>query len=675
MAKRSGSGDAATPSAASRRAAELREEIRRHERLYYQAGTPEISDREFDRLMEELAGIEASHPDLVTPDSPTRRVGGETISGFVPVTHEPPMLSLDNSYNLDELREWGERLGRWLPGDEASFVAELKVDGVSISLLYEDGLFVQGATRGNGSVGDDVTVNLRTVRNLPLRLDGTAPERLVVRGEIFFPRSAFERHNRQREEAGEPVFANPRNATAGSIRQLDSRAVAARRLALTAYQIASGFETATHSEALEQLAAWGFPVDPSWRRCADLAAVERFIEEWREGRRGLDFETDGVVVKVDQKHLQERAGSTAKAPRWAVAYKYEPEQGESLVRDIVVQVGRTGVLTPVAELDPVPIAGTVVRRATLHNYEDLARKDVRVGDTVIVEKGGEVIPKIVGVVLDRRPPEAPPFAMPEQCPVCREPVVRLEGEVAWRCVNPLCPAVLQESIRHFVSRNAMDIEGLGDERIAQLLELGLLQDLPDLYRLDREKLAALDGWGEKSADKLLVSIAASRTRELSRLLYALGIRMVGERTAKLLAAEFGSLAALAAATDEELTAVDEVGPKVAASVRAFFGDPRQQARLAALAAAGVEPPPVERRRREALPLSGKTFVLTGRLEAMSREEASAALEALGARIAGSVSKKTDVVVAGLEAGSKLKKANELGIEVWSEERLLERLRS
>lgn len=666
---------AARESDPASRAAFLRGEIQRHEKLYYALGKPEISDRDFDRLMAELVALEAASPELATPDSPTRRVGGEPLAGFAQVRHEPPMMSLDNTYNLDELRDWAARLERLAPAEAAAgfdFVAELKVDGVSTSLLYEDGVLVRGATRGNGAVGDDVTENLRTVRALPLRLPASAPRRLLVRGEVFMPRAEFARVNREREAAGEELYANPRNVTAGSIRQLDSRQVAKRRLAAVVYQIAEGPPMATHSESLESLARWGFPVHDSWRRCHGLAAVEAYVAEWRERRHALGFETDGVVVKIDDLALRERLGTTSKAPRWAVAYKYEPEQAESVVRAIVVQVGRTGVLTPVAEFDPVLVAGSTVRRATLHNYEDLSRKDVRVGDTVVIEKAGEVIPRVVEVRLDRRPEESRPFEMPALCPECGDPVVRFEGEVATRCINPECPAVRQETIRHFVSRNAMDIEGLGDERIAQLVAAGLLKDIPGLYRLERETLAALPGWGEKSADNLLASLAESRHRPLARLLFGLGIRMVGERTAKLLAQHFGSLAALAAASEEELQVVDEIGPKVAASVRAFFADPRQQRRLAALAAAGVEPPPVERPTAASLPLAGRTVVLTGKLESMSREEAAARLEALGARVAGSVSKKTSFVVAGEDAGSKLDKAKSLGIEILSEAEFLRR---
>ncbi len=663
-----------SPAALRRRAEELRRQIRHHEQLYYQAGTPEISDRDFDRLLAELQAIEAEHPELLTADSPTRRVGGEPLSAFAQVRHDPPMLSLDNGYSIDELRAWHARLRRLLPDVEPAMVAELKIDGVSVSLRYVDGVFVQGATRGNGRVGDDITANLRTVRSLPLRLTADpklpVPPQLLVRGEVYMARSAFARLNRQREEAGEPLFVNPRNATAGAIRLLDSRAVAARGLSLLAYTIAEGDPGGGQAATLERLAAWGFPVHAGWRRCDDLEQVETFIEEWRNRRRELDFDTDGVVVKVDDLAVRERVGSTARAPRWALAFKYAAEQGETVVREIAVQVGRTGVLTPVALLEPVFVGGTTVQRATLHNYEDLARKDVRVGDTVRIERGGDVIPKVVEVVLDRRPADARPFEMPAACPRCGEPVQRAEGEVAWRCVNPVCPAVVAESIRHFVGRNAMDIEGLGDERIEQLLRLGLIADFPDLYRLDRDRLAALDNWGERSADKLLASIDASRTRSLPQLLFALGIRHVGERIAGLLARRFGSLAALAAAGEEELTAVPEIGPVVAASVRAFFADPRQGARLEALAAAGVAPPPMETEPAPAaLPLAGRTIVLTGKLERYTREEAKALLERLGARVSGSVSARTSLVIAGEDAGSKLDKARELGVPVADEAEL------
>jgi len=659
---------------AARRAAELREQILHHEDLYYRLGKPEISDREFDALMAELVELESAHPGLATADSPTQRVGGAPLEGFEQVRHVPPMQSLDNTYSLDEVRDWIGRLRRLEPDAELRYVAELKIDGVSISLLYEDGLLVRGATRGNGVVGDDVTTNLRTIHALPLRLKGKAPARLLVRGEVYMPRSVFARLNRRREEEGEPLFVNPRNATAGSIRMLDSRAVAARHLSALVYQIADGMKREhSHAEMLAELAGWGFPVHDGWRECADVDQIERFVADWKARRLQLDFETDGVVIKVDDLELRERLGSTAKSPRWAVAYKYEPERAATRVQDILVQVGRTGVLTPVADLEPVFVGGTTVRRATLHNYEDLARKDVRVGDTVWIERAGDVIPKVVEVDLDRRPPKAPPFEMPSRCPECGEKVVRLEGEVAWRCVNPVCPAVVAESIRHFVGRNAMDIEGLGDERIEQLLREKKIHDYPDLYGLRAEDLVDLPGWGEKSAEKLLASIEASRHRDLHRLLFAIGVRWVGERVAKLLARHFGSLEALQSASEEELVAVTEVGPKVAAAIRSFFADARQRHRLESLAASGVRPPKIERVQEER-PLAGKTVVLTGRLDTLSREAATERLEALGARVASSVSKKTDYVVAGEEAGSKRDKAEALGVPV-RDEAWLERVLS
>jgi DNA ligase (NAD+) len=493
------------------RVEELRRDLARHEDLYYRLGKPEISDSEFDARMAELVALEIEHPELAAPDSPTQRVGGAPLGGFEQVSHVPPMQSLDNTSSLAEVGEWIERLRRREPDAELGFVAELKIDGVSISLLYEDGVFARGATRGNGLVGDDVTANLRTVRALPLRLRGEAPPRLLVRGEVYLPRSVFARLNREREEAGEPLFVNPRNSAAGTIRMLDSRTVARRQLSLLVYQIAEGLEEPTHAATLDHLERWGFPVDHSWRRCGDLDAIESFVADWRGKRHELDFETDGVVLKVDDLELRRRLGSTAKSPRWAVAFKFEAERAATRVEAIRVQVGRTGVLTPVADLEPVFVGGTTVRRATLHNYEDLARKDVRVGDTVWIERGGDVIPKVVEVDLGKRPADSAPFELPERCPECGEPVTRFEGEVAWRCVNPVCPAVVAESIRHFVGRNAMDIEGLGDERVDQLLEAGLIRDFPDLYDLHthKEDLVGLDGWGERSAEKLLKSIEAS----------------------------------------------------------------------------------------------------------------------------------------------------------------------
>lgn len=655
------------------RAAHLRAELERHSELYYVHGKPEISDREFDRLMRELIDLEEQHPELRTPDSPTQRVGGTPVEGFDEVAHDPPMMSLDNTYSLEELQEWSERLRRLAPDAALDYVAELKLDGVSISLLYEDGVLSQGVTRGNGVVGDDVTANVRTIRNLPLRLAGEAPRRLLARGEIYMPRSVFEEINRRREEAGEPLYANPRNTTAGTVRLLDSREVARRRLKVAIFQSAGNLGTGTHGETLEALASYGLPVEDQWRRCADLEAVRGFIEDWREKRHRLEYETDGVVVKVDDLKLQQRLGATSKAPRWAVAYKYAAEQAETVVRAITVQVGRTGALTPVAELAPVSIAGTTVKRATLHNYEDLARKDVRVGDTVTIEKAGEIIPQVVGVLAEKRPPGTEPFALPTHCPVCGEPVVRFEGEVALRCVNPACPAIVREAVRHFASRNAMEIEGLGDKLIDQLLREELIEDYTSLYRLRPEDLHRLERWGEKSAENLVAEIEKSKRRTLAHLLYALGIRFVGARVARILADHFGDLDALAAAAPEELEAVPEIGPKVAQSIRRFFADRKNRQRLEALRTAGVNLTQPRAAAAADSSLAGKTVVLTGALEAMTRSDAKRRLEALGARVAGSVSRKTDLVVAGDKAGSKLDKARQLGVEVIDEAGLVELL--
>ncbi|HUP23542.1 MAG TPA: NAD-dependent DNA ligase LigA [Thermoanaerobaculia bacterium] len=673
------------------RAEELRREIRRHEHLYYQLGQPEVPDFEFDALLEELRRLEEQHSELRAADSPTQRVGGEPLEGFRQVAHDPPMLSLDNTYSDDELAEWFGRLDRLRSGAAAraplDVVTELKVDGVSISLWYEAGVLVQAATRGNGRVGDDVTENVRTIRNVPLRLSDEeyeVPSKLLVRGEAYLPRPTFVKLNEERKRAGEPLYVNPRNTVAGTIRLLDSAEVARRRLLAIVYDLVEPRAADTHAEHLERLAAWGLPVGPAWQRARGIDEVRAYLERWREKRRTLDFDTDGVVVKVDSLDLRRRFGSTSKAPRWAVAYKFETEQVETRVLAIHAQVGRTGALTPVAELEPVFVAGTTVKRATLHNYEDLERKDVRVGDFVVIEKGGEIIPKVVAVRAERRskkhPP--PPFVPPEKCPVCGHAVARLGDEVALRCVNAGCPAVVRESIRHFVTRNAMDIEGLGEKLIDQLLEAGLIHDYASLFDLPAKDAALreLPGWGDLSARNLLEQLERSKQRPLGALIFALGIRFVGERVASLLARHFQTLDVLAAATEEELVAVEEVGPKVAASLRQFFADRSNRDRVARLAAAGVsmratadEAAPEAAPAPGDNPFAGKTVVLTGTLERFTRDEAKKHLERLGARVVGSVSKKTDYVVAGEEAGSKLDKARELGVEVLDEVRFVELL--
>jgi len=657
---------------ARRRVEELRSEIRRHERLYYVEDRPELTDAEFDRLMSELAELERLHPDLATPDSPTRRVGGEPAEGFATVEHSLPMLSLENAYSWDEAEAWRARLVRALGSEPDGYVAELKIDGLSISLRYEDGVLVRGATRGDGFRGEDVTDNVRTIRTIPLRLG--EPETLEVRGEVFYPRSAFRKLNAEREAAGEPLFANPRNAAAGTLRLLDSRITARRGLAACLYAIAvAGKLPPTQSAALERLKALGLPAHPHWKRLPTFADVRSFVEEWGTAREDLDFETDGVVIKVDDRRLQEELGATAKSPRWALAYKYPPEDATTVVREISVHVGRTGVLTPVAHFDPIVLAGTTVKRATLHNYEDLARKDVRVGDTVVVEKGGDVIPKVVRVVTEKRPAESVPFAMPETCPVCGDPVAREEGEVATRCVNPACPAVVREALRHFCSRRAMRIEGLGEKLVDQLVREGLLTDVASIYALTADSLAQLDRWGEKSASNLIAEIEQSRESDLSRLLFALGIRHVGEKAAGTLARRFGSLDALVQATEDDLQGVEEVGPNTAAAVVAWFSHPRHRELVERLRGHGVNFLSKEPRPAAGGPLAGKTVVITGSLPGVTRDEAARRLEAAGARIAGSVSKKTDYVVAGEAAGSKLEKAKSLGVETVSWERMLELL--
>jgi DNA ligase (NAD+) len=657
----------AAPTSVRKRVAALRDEIRRHERLYYAEGRPEISDSEFDGLMRELAALEAEHPELESDDSPSRRVGGEPVEGFATVTHARPMLSLENAYSWEEAEAWLARAARVLGREPTGFVAELKIDGLSISLRYEDGRLQRGATRGDGVRGDDVTPNVRTIRSIPLTLPERSP--LEVRGEVYYSKRAFASVNAGREADGEPLFANPRNAAAGTMRLLDSRITAKRRLDAWLYAVveATPFPE-SQSAALERLKALGFPVNPHWRRCETFDEVRAFVEQWREKRHGLEFETDGVVIKVDDGATQGALGATAKSPRWALAFKYPAEEATTVVREIGVQVGRTGVLTPVAHLDPVFLAGSTVKRATLHNYEDLSRKDVRVGDTVVVEKGGDVIPKVVRVVLEKRPKGAPPFRMPETCPDCGDPVVREEGEVATRCVNPGCPAVVREALRHFCGRRAMNIEGLGEKLVDQLVTAGLLTDVASIYDLKAENLTDLERWGEKSAANLVAEIEKSKGNDASRLLFALGVRHVGEKAAKTLVGHFGTLDALAEASEEELQAVEDVGPNTAAAIRAWFAHPRHRELIEKLRRHGVR---LDGERRERLSegvLSGRTVVLTGTLSGITREEAGERLAAAGAKLSGSVSKKTDYVVVGESPGSKLEKAQALGVRVvtWGE---------
>ncbi len=660
------------PAAARKRVEALRGQLRRHERLYYVENRPEITDAEFDRLMRELVALEAEHPELASLDSPSRRVGGEPAEGFATVVHAEVMLSLENAYSWDEALAWLARATRVLGREPRGFVVELKIDGLSISLRYEGGRLARGATRGDGTRGEDVTDNVRTIRTIPLTVPETAP--LEVRGEVYYSKGAFERVNAAREQDGEPLFMNPRNAAAGTMRLLDSRITAKRRLDAWLYAVVEASPMPEgQSAALDRLKALGFPVSPHWRRCETFDEVREFVESWREKRRELDFETDGVVIKVDDRRTREELGATAKSPRWALAYKYPAEEATTVVREIGVQVGRTGALTPVAHFDPVVLAGTTVKRATLHNYDDLARKDVRVGDTVVVEKGGDVIPKVVRVILEKRRKGAPPFRMPERCPVCGDPVVKEEDEVATRCVNPACPAVVREALRHFCGRRAMNIEGLGDKLVDQLVTAGLLTDVASIYDRKASDLVELERWGEKSAANLIEEIEKSKGNDASRLLFALGIRHVGEKAARTLIGHFGSLDALAAASEEELQAVEEVGPNTAAALRAWFSHPRHRELLEKLRRHGVRLEGQMRARPAQGALTGKTVVITGTLSGITREEAGERLAAAGAKIAGSVSKKTDLLVVGESAGSKLDRAKALGVPAVSWEEMLEML--
>jgi DNA ligase (NAD+) len=674
---------------------ELRRLIRHHEERYYVLDNPEIADVEFDALMRELERLEAEHPDLVSDDSPTRRVGGRAAAGFASVEHAEPMLSLDNSYSEDELRAFDDRVRRGLGEEDRAieYVAELKIDGLSIALTYDDGVLVRGATRGDGTRGEDVTANLRTIRAIPLRLNETVRGsgvifrgHLEVRGEVFLPRKAFERINAQREQDGEPLFANPRNAAAGTLRHLDPALVARRGLSAFFYQLVGSPEApvlpTTHAATLEHLRAAGLPVEPHWRRCTGIAALVAFCDEWAEKRRSLDFDTDGVVIKVDQHGERRLLGATSKFPRWAIAFKFPAEQKTTRLTRIDVNVGRTGAVTPFAILEPIFIAGSTVSMATLHNADDIARKDLREGDVVLVEKAGDVIPRVVGPVISRRPPDAQPWQMPTDCPRCGAVLQRAEGEAVWRCENTSCPARLQRGLEHFASRSAMNIEGLGESLIAQLIEHKMIADYADVYALKAGALAQLtsssvrtDGreivrrFGEKNAAKVVAQIERSRSNELWRLLFGLGIRHIGERAAQVLADAFGSVAALAAASLEELQATPEIGPVLAQSLRGWLDEPRNQRLLERLNAAGVrmEVPPEHRTTRAADgPLAGKTYVLTGTLTGMTREEATAAIERLGGKVAGSVSRKTAGVIVGSDAGSKAEKARDLGVPMLDE---------
>jgi DNA ligase (NAD+) len=649
---------------ARQRVEELRRLIEEHNYRYYVLDQPVISDREYDALMQELIALEETYPELLTPDSPSQRVGGAPREDFNPVRHPQVLLSLNDAFNEGDLLDFDRRV-REITGGEVSYLIEPKIDGLTVALTYIDGVFSLGATRGDGQVGEEVTANLRTIPLLPLRLRRPLPH-LVVRGEVYMPKAAFARLNAEREEAGEPLFANPRNAAAGSLRQLDPKVTAGRNLSLFVYQVISvtGAQVTTQEEALEFLAGLGLPVNPYRFLAPDIRAVLAEIKNWTPERRAaLPYEIDGLVIKVNDLALHPVLGATAKAPRWAVAYKFPAEQATTRVEGIILRVGRTGVLTPTAVLTPVRLAGTTVSRATLHNEDYIREKDIRIGDTVVIQKAGDIIPEVVEVLPEHRTGAEEVFTMPEKCPACGAAVVRPPGEAAHRCTGGLaCPAQVLEGIIHFASRGAMDIQGLGPAIISQLLEAGLVRDAADLYYLKKEDLLKLERFGEQSASNLIAAIAAAKDRPLERLLFGLGIRHVGERAARTLASHFGSLEKLIAASEEELTSLPDIGPRIAESIREFFAEPRNLAVLEKLKKAGVRME-AERAAAPTGPLSGKTFVITGTLPGMTRQEAEELITRAGGKVVSSVSKKTDYVVAGEKPGSKYTRALELGVPV------------
>ncbi|WP_406695808.1 NAD-dependent DNA ligase LigA [Singulisphaera sp. Ch08] len=659
-----------------REVAKLREEIDGHNRRYYQDAAPSISDREFDRLMKRLEELEAEAPELLTPDSPTQRVGGEPLASFKTVTHSVPMLSIENTYNYGEIREWDARIRKALnPGETVRFAVELKVDGVAVSLRYEQGRFVLGATRGDGERGDDVTANLRTVRTIPLVLSDAPPPVLEVRGEVFMTNSELVRLNELRLARDEAPFANPRNSTAGSLKLLDPKLCGQRRLKFISHGLGEfeGIDVSSYTELQNLLRSWGIPVSSQNETYETIDEVIAHAERWSSLRNTLDFQTDGLVIKVDDLGQRARLGTRSKSPRWVIAFKYEAEQAVTKIVGITVQVGKTGKLTPVADLTPVPLAGTTVKRASLHNADEILRKDVRVGDTVVIQKAGEIIPQVVRVEAEARDGSETPFVFPTRCPSCDGPVERGDGEVDFHCVNPpsRCPDQLKEWIRWFAHRDAMDIEGLGSKLIEQVVDRGLVHGLTDLYRLDETTLAGLERMGKKSAQNLLAALEGSKRRPLNRFLTGLTIRHVGTRSAEILAQRFSTLEAIRTAPLVDLESVPEIGPVVAASVFEFFQDPENQRLLDELPSVGVLPEPVvyAPESRAGLPLAGKTFVITGTLPNRTRPEAEALIKSQGGKVTGSVSKSTSYVVAGAEPGSKIEKARLLNIPVIDEAEL------
>jgi DNA ligase (NAD+) len=656
---------------------ELKKQLNQYNYEYHVLDQPSVSDAEYDRLLKELVSLEEQFPDLKTPDSPTVRVGGAVLESFKKVEHRTPMLSLGNAFNDSDLRDFDRRI-RQVVGDDISYVCELKIDGLAVSLRYEDGQFVQGATRGDGSIGEDITANLKTIRSIPLRL--SEPITMEVRGEAFMSKKSFEALNAIKAEKGEELAANPRNAAAGSLRQLDPKIAASRNLDVYLYSIADVGQTGvtSHSAGLAYLDKLGFKTNQERRKFSTIDEVIEFVEGWVEKRPHLPYEIDGMVIKLDSLAQQQQLGTTAKSPRWAIAYKFPAEEVVTRLLEIELSVGRTGVVTPTAILEPVKVAGTTVQRASLHNEDLIREKDIKIGDYVVIKKAGDIIPEVVNVLPERRTGEEQEFSMPTHCPECESELVRLEEEVALRCINPKCPAQIREGLIHFVSRDAMNIDGLGEKVISQLFQEKLIEDVADLYKLTREQLLGLERMGEKSATNLLNAIEASKQNSLEKLLFGLGIRHVGAKAAKTLAQQFETMERLASATKLELTSINEIGEKMADSIVTYFENEEVHELIAELATAGVNmsykgPKPVSVADSDSF-FAGKTVVLTGKYEQMSRNEAKDKLEALGAKVAGSVSKKTDLVIAGEDAGSKLTKAQELGIEIWDEEKMLEQLK-
>lgn len=646
-------------SQARKKIEKLRRDIKYHEKKYYVDNDPQISDYEFDLLVKELQELETEFPELITPESPTQRVGEQPIKGFASVEHRTPMLSLDNCYNVEELMEFEERIKKIIPSEKIEYVAELKIDGLGISVLYRDGKYFQAVTRGDGFRGDDVTLNVKTIRSIPLSISDT--REIEVRGEVFLPFPSFQKINQDRSERDEPLFANPRNAAAGSLRLLDSKEVASRGLDVFLYYIfTDGKEEEGQWKNLERLKKLGFKTNPISLHCSSLKEAISLWEEWLEKRDSLDYDVDGIVVKVDSTRQRDSLGTTAKFPRYAISFKFPARQATTRIKDIKVQVGRTGALTPVAILEPIRLSGITISRSTLHNEDEIRRKDIRIGDFVLIERSGDVIPKVVSVMKERRTGKEVRFRFPSKCPICQSETFRPEGEAVSRCTNPSCPAKLRESLLHFSSRRAMNIEGLGDALVDQILETKLVKNIPDLYSLKHEDLAILERMGPKSAQNLLDEIESSKKRDLDRLIFALGIRYVGERTAQALASHFKNLEALSTAAYEELLQIEDVGCKVAQSIVFFFKQPENIELISKLKAAGLNFASKEERKLTR-PLTGQTFVLTGKLETLTREEASEMIEDLGGTISSSISSKTNYLIVGESPGSKLNKAQKLGI--------------